>query len=563
MKLDLDIEEITNLYINELWSISKIAEKFKVNHGTIKLRLSKNNITFRTHSENQKIAMSKPEVKEKISAASKKVSHLRSQTNLTKYGTSVPANNSKINQRWKEKHLKEYGVEFPNQRKDVISKRKETCINKYGTNNVSKLIEVKKKISNNRWRNKSKDDLNIIQEKTKNTWIRNLGTDNPLKNNDTKEKVRQKRWQQKTKEELERIQEKSNVTRIENKQEEVLEKLNLLNLEILEPFKNVTDYIQLKCLKCGIIFKSVLDYVFHDYGLCPKCFPLTESRTFGLEIDLYIRSIINEDVYTNNRRFLPSGKEIDTLIPDKKLAIECDGLYYHSEPMLNIKKYHLEKTEECNQLGFQLIHIFEDEWIFKKEIVKSRLRQILNVNKSTKIYARKCNIKEITSKEKDEFLIKNHIQGSDISKIRLGAFYNEELVSVMTFSKGNISKGITSKNFIWELNRFCSSNDYHVIGIASKLLEYFKRNYEWKEIFSYADRRWSEGKLYYKLGFKLESITNLNYWYVKGIHRIHRFGLRKRLNEPKNIPEWILRQKEGYRRIWDCGNLKFSLRNRT
>jgi len=129
----------------------------------------------------------------------------------------------------------------------------------------------------------------------------------------------------------------------------------------------------------------------------------------------------------------------------------------------------------------------------------------------------------------------------------------------MTFSHGSLAKGIRYQHpLTWELNRFCTHFDFVISGIASKLLEYFKRNYEWREIFSYADRRWSDGNLYKQLGFKPVSITSPNYWYVKDFGRIHRFNLRKRPEEPKDIPEHILRLQEGYIRVWDCGNLKFS-----
>jgi hypothetical protein len=132
----------------------------------------------------------------------------------------------------------------------------------------------------------------------------------------------------------------------------------------------------------------------------------------------------------------------------------------------------------------------------------------------------------------------------------------------MTFSHGSISRKKLNDNKLWELSRFCSNSNYHIPGIASKLLIYFKRNYSWKEIFSYADRRWSLGNVYYKLGFKLDSITKPNYWYIKDLNRIHRFNLRKKYSEPKDIPECILRKKEGYYRIWDCGHLKFMIENR-
>jgi hypothetical protein len=208
-----------------------------------------------------------------------------------------------------------------------------------------------------------------------------------------------------------------------------------------------------------------------------------------------------------------------------------------------------------------LIQIFEDEWLFKKDIVKSRLKHILGLAPTILIHGRKCKIQEINSKIKNDFLDKYHIQGNDRCIIKLGAFYNNELVSVMTFSSGNIAKGSFKEDGVWELNRFCSNHEYRIPGIASKLLAYFKINFEWKEIFSYADRRWSNGNLYYKLGFQLDSITKPNYWYVKGYRRIHRFNLRKRIDEPKDLSEFKLRDSEGYLRIWDCGHLKFAMKN--
>ena len=129
----------------------------------------------------------------------------------------------------------------------------------------------------------------------------------------------------------------------------------------------------------------------------------------------------------------------------------------------------------------------------------------------------------------------------------------------MTFSPGNISKGSLSQDSVWELNRFCCDYNYRVIGIASKLLSYFKTNYEWSRIFSYADRRWSTGKVYQTLSFSLIKKTNPNYWYIKGDKRFHRFGLRKTKDDPIDIPEHIIRLKEGYVRLFDCGSLKFEM----
>jgi hypothetical protein len=325
-------------------------------------------------------------------------------------------------------------------------------------------------------------------------------------------------------------------------------------------YENAKSEIKVKCKDCGFEFTTIWNYLQYRKK-CPKCYENGVSLQ-EREISSFIEAILPTEEILINTRTVISPKELDVYIPSRKIAIEYNGLWTHSEDCEwggKDKNYHLNKTEECTKQGIQLIHIFEDEWLYNREIVKNRLINILNVNIRDKVYARKCVIKEIDSKIKNDFLEKFHIQGKDSSKIKLGAFYKDKLVSVMTFSHGNISKGSRSVELIWELNRFCSDYNYIVIGIASKFLEYFKRNFEWEKIFSYADRRWSTGNLYYKLGFELDHITRPNYWYIKCFRRIHRFNLRKPNNE--KMTEKALRKSQGYGRIWDCGNLKFSILN--
>jgi len=281
-----------------------------------------------------------------------------------------------------------------------------------------------------------------------------------------------------------------------------------------------------------------------------------------------------KNIITNDRTIL-KPYEVDILLSDYKLCIEYCGLYTHSHDVLektrktitDKKYYHLYKLNECNKHGYNLITIFEDEWLFKKDIVKSMLRQKLGLNTSIAINGRDCTISEITPNAKRDFLNKFHIQGNDKSEIILGAFSkHSELVAVMTFSKPNIAKGSRiKKEGHWELNRFCTNANYRVRGIASKLLKYFQRNYEWTYIYSFADRRWSSGDLYYKLGFALENDPlkiKPNYWYIdtNNLKRTHRFALRlTKKNNPKRMTEQMYRVSQGYGIIYDCGNLKFSI----
>jgi G:T-mismatch repair DNA endonuclease (very short patch repair protein) len=298
-------------------------------------------------------------------------------------------------------------------------------------------------------------------------------------------------------------------------------------------------------------------------GECCKHFSQAER-----DISDYIKSL-GLTVIENDRSII-SPLELDIVIPEKNIAIEYCGLYWHGETKGKDIKYHLNKLKRCVEMGYRLITIFEDEWINKRDIVEKRLNHILGDN-NKRVYARKCDIKEISPKIANEFINQHHVQGSTGSSVKLGLYYNNELVSVMTFAKPSLSKGRKSFDNVYELSRFCSS--VHVVGGASKLLTHFKRNYEWNEIFTFADRRWSKGNVYEKLGFESVGETKPNYWYFKtrdeGIQRKHRFNYRKdRLpvlfnNVDMDMTEWQIMQSQGFDRIWDCGNLKYITRNKS
>ena len=185
-----------------------------------------------------------------------------------------------------------------------------------------------------------------------------------------------------------------------------------------------------------------------------------------------------------------------------------------------------------------------------------------------RIYARKCVIKNIDRKQAKEFIENYHIQGYVEANIKLGAFYEDELVAVMTFTKPSLSKGMKTTANRMELSRFCSSKS--VIGIASKFLSYFQGRYpHHKEIYSFADRRWSEGNVYEKIGMKRISYTEPNYFYFRKPEnkRYHRFNFRKdvlrekleRFDSDKTEYENML--ENGWYRIWDCGNIKYEIEN--
>lgn len=275
----------------------------------------------------------------------------------------------------------------------------------------------------------------------------------------------------------------------------------------------------------------------------------------------FIKSLIpNETVEENNRTIL-NGKELDIFIPSKKIAIEYNGLYYHSELKIAERGYHLNKTKALQNQGIRLIHIFSDEWLNKQDLVKNKLRNLLGLV-GQRIYARNCSVKLLTPKESNVFLEENHIQGGDKSKHKFGLMHNEEIVAVMTFSVGRNSMGTLRQEGKWELSRFATKAS--IVGGASKLLKYFIRNYNPKTIISYADRRWSVGNLYEQIGFKCTGASSPSYWYTKDYRvRLYRYNFRKsillKLGADPNKTEWEIMQELGYDRIWDCGTLRYEL----
>ena len=326
-------------------------------------------------------------------------------------------------------------------------------------------------------------------------------------------------------------------------------------------YKNVLTPVTILCAKHGY-FEQVPSYHLNGNG-CPKCgvnLSIAEN-----EIYEYCKSLY--PLAEQSNRSMINPYELDIYIPEINVAIEYNGLLWHSEKYKNDRYYHLKKLNACKEKGIKLLQIFEDEYVNNKEIVFDKLKHILKkCENQPKIMGRKCEVKQISKKESEEFLNKYHIQGFAYSTYHFGAFYNDELIAVMSFKEEK--KGLNK----WELTRFASNSNYVCQGVGGKLFNYFIKNYNPLEIKSFADRRWTineENNIYLQLGFKFDSYTAPDYRYFKisdGVIRQHKFGFRKNILHkkyglPLTMSETEMTEKLGYVKVYDCGLIKYVWKN--
>lgn len=340
----------------------------------------------------------------------------------------------------------------------------------------------------------------------------------------------------------------------------------------LEPYINNRTKIKHHCNVCGYEWFKLPIKSKANSG-CPICTNKISQSKAELELLDYIKDLYTGKVITKDRKIL-DGKEIDIYLPELKLAIEFNGLYWHSDKY-KPKSYHIDKTISAKNKGIRMIQIFEDEWMAKKEIVKSKIRNILKLNDETKVFARKCEVVDITVSDKQTFLNTYHIQGVDRACIKKALSYNGKIVAVMTLCKPRISLGSNNTNISdgeYELSRYATA--INVVGGFSKLLKHITSEHpEITTIKTFADIRWTDmtNNVYTKNGFVLSNISNPSYWFFKrtstGINfvREHRFKFNKQnlkikfpdIYDDSKTEFEIMNSVKDYYRIWDCGNLVY------
>lgn len=305
-----------------------------------------------------------------------------------------------------------------------------------------------------------------------------------------------------------------------------------------------------KCLDTS--FSSIAKTV-HKFGLEDYISIYSNQSHVELEVYEFISKIYNGDIIQCDRKLI-HPLELDIVLPDKKIAIEFNGDYWHSDLVIEDKKYHSNKTDKCEDIGYRLIHIFEYEWRHNKDKIKQYLSDLLNPTQV--IYARNTSIVAVSNEIANRFLAENHLQGGAISSINLGLTYNNELVGLMTFGRPRFNS-----NYQYELIRLAYKGGISIIGGSEKLFKHFIEAYNPESIICYCNRTKFSGNVYVKLGMRLVEISSPGYVWVNSSngdilpryktmkHKLLKDGLGDEQSSESDIMKGL-----GYYRIYDCGN---------
>ncbi len=479
------------------------------------------------------------------SSVQEKMKKSQLETYRRKYGVDHPMRTEKTKNNFKKTMLEKYGVEHALENVKFLNKAKKTKLAKYGDENYNNY-EQSKQTCLEKYGVENYVYANDYKQKLEKTCLKKYGVIHPSMSENYKQSHYDNMFEKFT------IDERfKNFTPMFSK----------------EQYQGLTHGIKkykFKCNRCNNIDLHNIGGGFSP--ICINCDKLNSSKE-QKEIYDFLKEILgNEEVILMNEKSILYPKEIDIYLPSYNLAIEYNSLYWHSEVSGKKNKvYHINKTKQCISKGIKLIHIFQTDWKYKTDIVKSILKNVLQKTKN-KINGRDCIVKEITKLESDSFLNSNHIQGSDNSSIRIGLFHENILISVMTFGKSRYDTKLE-----YEMYRYCNKINFNVTGGASKLFSYFIKTHNPSSIVSYSDRKYFDGNLYLKLGFVFVKNTSPNYYYISDnyscIKNRMAFQKHKLPNLLENfnpfLTEWENMKLNGFDRIWDCGNGKWIWKNKT
>ena len=450
----------------------------------------------------------------------------RAKTNLDKHGIENPFKHPEFHQKLKKQNQEKYGVDYLTQLPEFKDNHKKKLLEKYGVENPAQVEEFK--------------------QKKKQTCLEKYGFENPRQSSEIQTKIEdtcEKRYGIRNLLSSEEFRKKGSKT--------LLEKYGVKNPGQIKGHHEKSTQTSIE--KYGVDhFKQLPSERNKLSQWCEENPEKLFTSKAEQEIKDWIRTF-----YPSATKHRQDGHEIDIFIPELKIGIEYNGLFWHSEST-KVRTYHLEKTKHFQQLGIRVAHIFEHEWRDKKHQVQSYILSAIGKN-SIRLSPRNCNVVWSDSKEEikraHQLLDDYHIQGHARStKYVTNVYYNEELVATATFGKHH------RNGEQWVLSRFCTRYGHTVRGLLGKVSKLAYSNLQ-QPIISWADYRLSQGNGYEKSGWKFEELLPPDYFYFKiSTSQIisKQSRQKKKVNTPEEMTEIEHAHLDGLERVWDCGKIRYS-----
>lgn len=439
--------------------------------------------------------------------------------------------NDEVRKRSQKTNIERYGGISPACSQSVIEKTKQTCLERYGVPNPAQSVEVMDKIKKTnieRYGAPNPNQSKAVIAKRHKTNLERYGNINPAKNKVVGNKI-------------------SETTRLS--MEEILLICANKKYELRLPEEGYTNAHQRLTFLCtihNVEFESNIMNLQQDFHQCPKCKKRGKSKEES-KVFNYVKSIYEGKVVSNTRQVI-TPREVDVFIPEKNLAIEYNGIYWHSEMNKNFKNNNLsyEKFKSCEKKGIKLLQFFSNEWRDKESICKSLIAEALDKSKY-EYNISECQVREdIPVSDVVEFLENNHINGYSHYSKSVGIYHDGELVSVMTaLLRGNI-----------EISRYCNKKDHTIFGAFSSLVDVFSL---WSRIAGFgnisieSDCRFDFGGLFADKGFKLVGRVFPDYKYTNSleVYSKEAFAVNKEIEEELARENKVFKMYDAGSYLWE------------
>lgn len=450
----------------------------------------------------------------------------------------------------KETMILRYGADNAQRVPSIKEKTIATNLEKYGETTPSKNKEVSTKIKDTHL----SLDRDIILANTKETNMLKYGFDNPMKNPTVQQKQVNTCFEKygvanPSQSELIRTKIKKTVSDVYGKIHVSQRHICNDNLAILHDKQKMKELLESNSYyhaaeTLGVDFSTVSAYA-KKYGILRK----------STGIENFISSILEENniIFNKNDRGVISPYELDFYAPNNKIAIEVNGLYWHSSAKVS-DTYHINKMKMCQKENIRLLMFNEDEINYRPQAVRNMIMG--HFGKANKgVGARLLAISKIDNKTSNMFCDKYHLQGrSQASVAAYGAYDGATLVGVMTFCSQRITKHL-------ELSRFCVGDSRHA-GMFSKMFKYAVDDMGCDHVITFSDNRYATGNVYQVCGFSKTKLVPHDYKYIHNKKLYHKSTFKKqnlieKYDADPTLSEREITEKLGIWRIYDCGKVKY------